>query len=76
MRDSRIKSTTLGTTKTIQENPISMYLTEEWTEQGGKNLFERHYDIKKSVSEFDFKKNIKQSYQYNMVYKPVKEIFN
>jgi len=76
MKDSRLKTTTLGTTKTIQENPISMYLVEEWSEEGGKNLFERQLDMKKTVSEYDFKRNIKQSHQYNMVYKPVKEIFN
>jgi len=77
MKDSRLKTTTLGTTKVIQENPISMYLSQEWQDNGAsKNLFERQLDVNKAVSPYDFKRNIKQSHQYNIIYKPVKEIFN
>ncbi len=75
MKDKRLKNTTLGTTKTVDSNPICMYLEEEWQESANKNFFERQLDVKKAVSGYDFKTNIKQSHQYNQIYKPVKEIF-
>jgi len=73
--DSRLRKTSLGTTKSINENPISLYLSEEWNENTGKNLFERHMDSRRAVSPYDFKTNIKQQSQYTMVYKQMKEIF-
>jgi len=75
LNDRKLKKTSLGTTKTIDSNPICMYLQEEWQETANKNFFERQLDIKRAVSGYDFKTNIKQSHQYNQIYKPVKEIF-
>jgi len=75
LKDSRLKQTTLGTTKVIPENPISMYLAHEWEETSNKNLFERQVDLGKTVSHFDFRRNIKEPHQYDSVYKPMKETF-
>ena len=77
MKDSRLKHTTLGTTKSIQENPISLFLAEGWEETSSKNLFERQVDPNRTVSQYDFKRNIKEAYQYDLVYKPMKrDVFN
>ena len=75
MKDERLKTTTLGTTKTIEENPISIYLNQPWEASTSKNLFERQLDPTRAVSAFDFKRNLRQSHQYSLVYKPIKEIF-
>lgn len=75
LKDTRLKTTTLGTTKTLQENPISMYLTQEWEETSSKNFFERKMDVTKATSKYDFKTNIKEPHQYEFVYKPMKETF-
>ena len=75
LKDSRLKSTTLGTTKTLPENPISMYLSQEWEETTHKNFFERKMDPMKAPSRYDFKTNIKEPHQYEFVYKPMKETF-
>lgn len=77
MKENRLKDTTLGMTKSIQENPISIYLAEGWEETTSKNLFERNYDPKRTVSAYDFKRNIKEPHQYDLVYKPMKkDVFN
>lgn len=77
MKESRLKKTTLGTTKSVQENPISLFLAEGWEDTATKNFFERNVDSTRTVSPYDFKRNIKEAYQYDLVYKPMKkDVFN
>jgi len=77
LQDERLKKTTIPMDKVLQDPPVSMYLAENWENPEKKgNFFERKLDLTKTISPVDFTRNIKESHQHTMIYKPMKNVFD